>query len=495
MKKKNQWLFPVLLVLIIAVTSALPVLLGKSGKETEKETSIRTAKAERKDIAATLSGTGTLVSQDPLDVEIPSGVEVTEYLVSNGDTVKKGQLLARVDPVSVQEAISACQETIDYLEDRMYALEYHQSTRYITVPETGTVKAIYCKPGDKVADVMLEYGCLGIIEINGEEWKAQAFNGTVKFINATEGSTVYHSHTFIMLDDLAETSEYDTLLAQHQKYESIMEQLAAMYRDEAIFSPGDGIVDGIAEEEDEADQDAETKELLDKLTELEEQGKKNDRRKPDFPNMTENGEFPQMPEGFSPDSMTEMPEGFRMDTAPQIPGNTTAQQPVLMFRRTGNVVRQRQHFHPDPFPVGARRDKGRGFPEMLFLCAVKTGAVFVPDIDALPVHAVGIDDLKQVCHQPGDADLRGIEGGLYTFRISVIGRVQCIRGAVGASRLSGDHARQSANKMLYAPKAAPCEPDRFRLLFHKHLRRFISTAGIFRQIPFDTCLCCCIDKC
>ena len=325
MKKKNQWLFPVLLVLIIAVTSALPVLLGKSGKETEKETSIRTAKAERKDITATLSGTGTLVSQDPLDVEIPSGVEVTEYLVSNGDTVKKGQLLARVDPVAVQEAISACQETIDYLEDRMYALEYHQSTRYIMVPETGTVKAIYCKPGDKVADVMLEYGCLGIIDINGEEWKAQAFNGTVKFINATEGSTVYHSHTFIMLDDLAETSEYDTLLAQHQKYESIMEQLAAMYREEAIFSPGDGIVDGIAEEEDEADQDAETKELLDKLTELEEQGKKNDRRKPDFPNMTENGEFPQMPEGFSPDSM---PEGFSMGSAPQIPGNTTAQQPV-----------------------------------------------------------------------------------------------------------------------------------------------------------------------
>ncbi|MDO5444686.1 MAG: efflux RND transporter periplasmic adaptor subunit, partial [Eubacteriales bacterium] len=337
MKKKNKWFSTLLLVLVITALSALPVYLSRSRKDVEKEASIRTAKAERQEIASTLSGTGTLISQDDLDVELPSGVEITEYLVSNGDIVKKGQELAKVDPVSVQEAISACQETIDYLEEQMFALEYHQSTRYIMVPDTGTVKAIYCKPGDKVADVMLEYGCLGVIEINGEEWKAQAFNGTVKFINATEGATVYHNNTFIWLDDIEETSEYDTLLEEHKKYVKIMEQLASMYENEAIFSPGDGIIDGITEDDEKTDRDAENKEILGKLSELEEQEKNTERPRPNFPAQSENGEFPEMPEGFSPDSMPQMPEGFSSDSMPQMPegfsfgsgeNEKTDQQPV-----------------------------------------------------------------------------------------------------------------------------------------------------------------------
>ncbi|MDO5444681.1 MAG: HlyD family efflux transporter periplasmic adaptor subunit [Eubacteriales bacterium] len=333
MKKKKKWIFPVVCLLIAAFIIALPKIIQNSRDNKENKATIRTAVAGRKDIETTLSGTGTLTSEDSEDIEVPSGVDVTGYLVSNGELVVKGQPLVSVDRDSVQQAIKTCQATIDHLEEKMFALEYNEATRYIMVPATGTVKAIYCKKGDRVADVMLEHGCLGIIEIDGEEWKAQAFTGTVQFVNAQEGQQVLAHNTFIWLDDLSEMSEYDTLLAQHQDYEELMEDLFSMYETGAICAPCDGLIDGIDKEKVKKVQSVSDPELVDKLTELEESERKNNPGSGfpfDFENMPAgfgSGSFPEgfepgnMPEGFEPGNMPEnfSPENFSDSERPQPP--------------------------------------------------------------------------------------------------------------------------------------------------------------------------------
>lgn len=334
MKKKKKWVFPVVCLLIAAWIVALPKIIQYSRSEKENKASIRTAVAERKDIETTLSGTGTLTAEDSEDIEVPSGVDVTGYLVSNGDLVVKGQPLVSVDRDSVQQAIKTCQATINHLEEKMFALEYNEATRYIMVPATGTVKAIYCKKGDRVADVMLEHGCLGIIEIDGEEWKAQAFTGTVQFVNAVEGQQALAHNTFIWLDDLAEMSEYDTLLAQHQDYEDLMEDLFRMYSAGAICAPCDGLIDGIDKEKVKKVQPVSDPELVDRLTELEESERKDDPSGgfPFDPNdMPEGFSAGSFPEGFEPGNLPvgieqgQMPEGFSPENSggparPQPPG-------------------------------------------------------------------------------------------------------------------------------------------------------------------------------
>lgn len=313
MKKKKKLLFPVVSLLLIAFLIALPGMIERSKDALETSDRIRSSVVSVKDIPATLSGTGTLAAEDSEEIEVPDGVEVTEYFVSNGDHVVKGQPLVAVDRVSVQNAILTCRETMDYLEKQMFALEYNEATRYIMVPANGTVKEIYCKAGDRVADVMLEHGCLAIIDINGSEWRAQAFTGTVKYVNAYVGENVYAHSSFIWLDDLADSSEYDTCLSEYHDYEELMEKLFKMYTDGAVTAPCDGMISGIDTDEVKKLQDISDPVLLDKLTELEKPTDSMPPELPDVPFGTEGSFIPgELPEDFSPGERPEqeLPEGF-----------------------------------------------------------------------------------------------------------------------------------------------------------------------------------------
>ena len=257
MKRKRKWVFPVVSILLIAFLVALPTLIERSRGETGEMTVFQ-AKAERNSIDKTLSGTGTLEEQDSEVIELPSGVEVTKYLVSNGDMVKKDQPLVTVDRVSVQEAISSCQATMDHIQEQMLAIENSQSvTRYINAPATGTVKAIYCEKGDKVSDVMLEHGCLAILEIGGKEWKVQEYSGKVIHVNVKEGQTVHARDMMFWVDEIASATEYDTLHTQHQEYEDLMSRLFVMYRDGVISAPCDGKIGDIDKDEVKKVQDVE----------------------------------------------------------------------------------------------------------------------------------------------------------------------------------------------------------------------------------------------
>lgn len=340
MKRKKKWVFPVVCILIAAWIIALPKYIQYSRAKKEEKASILSSKAEVQDISTTLSGTGVLEAEESEEIEVPSGVDVTGYLVSNGDVVTKGQPLVSVDRNSVQQAIKTCQLTIDHLEEKMFALEYNQATRYIMVPATGKVKAIYCKKGDRVEDVMLEHGCLGIIEIDGEEWKAQAFTGTVQFVNAQEGQQVLAHNTFIWLDDLAEMSEYDTLLVQHQDYEDLMEKLFKMYADGAICAPCSGLIEGIDREKVKKVQSVVDEGLVDRLTELEEEER--------IANPGSGFPFDAdaFPEGFSLDSL---PEGFVPGDPPE--GFEPGQMPDgFTPENLGNAERPQR---PENEPVAA----------------------------------------------------------------------------------------------------------------------------------------------
>ena len=247
-RRRNNIVFTIVLLLLAGLLAVLPLLLEKQQAEAKAPADVISATAHRADIVTTLSGTGVLVAQDAVDVQLPDQVEITRYAVENGSIVREGQALVYVDRTSVLQAMSACRDTLTYIESEMAAVSSVTEAGTVNAPAKGVIKAIYAQPGDAVRDVMLSHGALALLEIDGEEWRAQAYTGVVTYVYEKEGSTVTADTPLFYLDDTADHSSFDLYAEQHREYETLMQSLAEMYKTGVISSPCDGAVSGIDEE-------------------------------------------------------------------------------------------------------------------------------------------------------------------------------------------------------------------------------------------------------
>ena len=164
-KKAGKIIFALIVLLIIALLIALPFILD--AKQNEKTRgSVLSAEVKTGGIQKTFSGTGTITEQEALEVSVPEGVKVTNYLVKNGQSVLSGDPVATADRVSVMETISALKKAMDETAEEINSLgdDYYA---YINAPAPGRIKAVYCKTGDAVEEIMLEHGALAILSLDG----------------------------------------------------------------------------------------------------------------------------------------------------------------------------------------------------------------------------------------------------------------------------------------------------------------------------------------
>ncbi len=167
-KKKSKlrrilpWVGFALLALVLAI---LPRLARSV--ETGEKASILTATAAMGEVENTLGGGGTLTAEEPIDVEIPSAVEVQEFLVDNGDHVEAGQPVAKVDRVTLLSALSDAQESINILTEKMQVALRDTEYSWIQSQAVGRVKAVYASMGDDAAQVLLNHGALAVVSIDG----------------------------------------------------------------------------------------------------------------------------------------------------------------------------------------------------------------------------------------------------------------------------------------------------------------------------------------
>ena len=154
------------LVLLVVLLSVMPLLASQQAEEEGPQASILTAKLQQQEIKTQIIGGGQLASEGTEEVTIPEAVKLTKYLVGNGDTVKKGDPLARVDKVSVMLALTEVQKTLDYLSEQIASAADDKESDKITAQTAGTVKVVYGKAGDNVRDVMLEHGALAVLSLD-----------------------------------------------------------------------------------------------------------------------------------------------------------------------------------------------------------------------------------------------------------------------------------------------------------------------------------------
>jgi HlyD family secretion protein len=106
-KKKS-----VLAVLLVAILATAGLLVYRDGLAKEAP-AYRFVAVEKGNLQSKVSATGTLNAVTTVSVGTQVSGQVAELLVDYNDHVKKGQLLARIDPTLAQQAVADAQANVD----------------------------------------------------------------------------------------------------------------------------------------------------------------------------------------------------------------------------------------------------------------------------------------------------------------------------------------------------------------------------------------------
>lgn len=96
-----------------ALAAALVVVSGSMGGKKNTGISVVTVPLEKGDIQEMLSISGPVSGTDSAEVVSRLHAEILEILVKEGDRVKAGQVLARLDPTDVQKEVEIAQNAYD----------------------------------------------------------------------------------------------------------------------------------------------------------------------------------------------------------------------------------------------------------------------------------------------------------------------------------------------------------------------------------------------
>jgi len=163
-KKITTW---VLLAALVATLAAMPLLAKAEAEADGPVATVHSGTVETGTVRTTLRGGGTLVTEGIEEVNLPTGVKITEFLVKNGDDVKAGTPLAAVDKVSVMTAITSVTETMDYLQEEMKSAKNEKVSSTVAATAGGRVKKVFAQKGDSVQEVMLRDGALALLSLDG----------------------------------------------------------------------------------------------------------------------------------------------------------------------------------------------------------------------------------------------------------------------------------------------------------------------------------------
>ena len=166
-KQRRRILSWTVILVVVLLLAAMPMLAARNDTAQEQSASILSGTVEYGSIDTQIVGGGQLASEAAIKLQIPEEVKLTEYFVGNGDTVSKGDPIAKVDRISVMTAITGVQETLDELSKEILDAEDDQAATAVKAKVGGTVKVIYAQAGESAQDVMLQHGALAAISLGG----------------------------------------------------------------------------------------------------------------------------------------------------------------------------------------------------------------------------------------------------------------------------------------------------------------------------------------
>ena len=107
-KKRNWWIWGLIIVVVLMVGAA--VIRGKTRPQGEE---VEIEKVERRTIKETVSASGKVFPETEIKISSDVSGEIVELYVAEGDSVKEGQILARIDPEAIQSQVERGQAAVN----------------------------------------------------------------------------------------------------------------------------------------------------------------------------------------------------------------------------------------------------------------------------------------------------------------------------------------------------------------------------------------------
>ena len=170
-RKKRKILITVGSVVLVAALALTVTVVGLQKRVRENfgrsGTEVLSYEASIGTISTTVSGSGTLAEVDLEELTVPEGVEVKEIQVEQDDVLAKGDLLATVDMASVLSAMSAVQDELEVLGDKISDASGDKVSSTVKAGVSGRVKMIYAQKNESVVSCMAEHGALALVSLDG----------------------------------------------------------------------------------------------------------------------------------------------------------------------------------------------------------------------------------------------------------------------------------------------------------------------------------------
>jgi len=116
-KKKRNWIWIViLLLLVVAVIACLALSKSKNKK---KGITVITEQVEKRTIKETVSASGRIFPEKEVKISSDVSGEIIELYVMEGDSVKAGQLLAKIDPESYVSQVARGEAMVSGAKSQM----------------------------------------------------------------------------------------------------------------------------------------------------------------------------------------------------------------------------------------------------------------------------------------------------------------------------------------------------------------------------------------
>ena len=112
----GRWLVGGIALVIVAIVVALAL---SGGLRRPAAAAPGTVAVTRGDLVATVAGSGTVTAEQSLNLAFQSSGTVTEVLAKDGDTVKSGQVLARLDDRNLQLQVANARSGLDSARARL----------------------------------------------------------------------------------------------------------------------------------------------------------------------------------------------------------------------------------------------------------------------------------------------------------------------------------------------------------------------------------------
>lgn len=130
-------------------------IFNRGGAQTESE--ISTAKVTKADLTSEISSSGTIAAKNTYNITSLVAGEIIEAGFEEGDSVKEGQVLYRIDASSMESELKSAGNSLerseisyeDATKDYEKALEEYSDDTYKS-KRAGYITKLYIEPGDKV---------------------------------------------------------------------------------------------------------------------------------------------------------------------------------------------------------------------------------------------------------------------------------------------------------------------------------------------------------